>query len=277
MIILVLVLLGLCLGSFVNALVWRLHEQDQLVGKKAKKAAKELSISQGRSMCPDCRHQLGFWDLLPVVSWLGLRGKCRYCHQAISWQYPLVEVLTAILFVFSYLFWPYDWTTLGIFQFVIWLVMVVGFMALTVYDIRWQILPDRIVYPLIVVASINALVVSVINKDPMHLVYALTGIACLAGLFYVIFQVSSGKWIGGGDVKLGVVIGLLVTGPVNAVLVLFAASVLGLLVALPDVLRKKSGLSKRIAFGPFLMAAAVIVFLFGADLADWYTRQFLLL
>ncbi|MDQ5972470.1 MAG: leader peptidase (prepilin peptidase) / N-methyltransferase [Patescibacteria group bacterium] len=277
MIILVLVLLGLCLGSFVNALVWRLHEQDKLTGKKAKRAAKELSISQGRSMCPDCRHQLGFWDLLPVASWLGLRGKCRYCHHSISWQYPLVEVLTAAMFVFSYAFWPHSWTTLGVFQFAVWLVIVVGFMALTVYDARWQILPDRIVYPLMVVAAINALVVSVLSEDPMHLVYALVGVACLAGLFYAIFQVSGGKWIGGGDVKLGVVIGLLVTGPVNAILVLFVASVLGLLVALPDVFRKKSGLSKRIAFGPFLMVATVFVVLFGADLADWYTRQFLLL
>ncbi len=277
MIILVLVLLGLCLGSFVNALVWRLHEQDKLTGKKAKRAAKELSITQGRSMCPDCRHQLGFWDLLPVLSWLSLRGKCRYCHHSISWQYPLVEVLTAVLFVFSYIFWPHGWTALGVFQFAVWLVIMVGFMALTVYDARWQILPDRIVYPLMAVAAVNAVVITVATRQPMHLVYALVGVACLAGLFYGIFQVSGGKWIGGGDVKLGVVIGLLVTGPIYAILVLFVASVLGIVASLPDVLQHKSSLRKRIAFGPFLMAATVVVFLFGADLAGWYTRQFLLL
>jgi len=104
MIVVVLVVLGLCLGSFVNALVWRIHEQDRLTGKKKKPHKKQLdrlSILHGRSMCPDCHHELKPKDLVPLFSWLSLHGKCRYCHKPISWQYPVVELLTAGLFVFS--------------------------------------------------------------------------------------------------------------------------------------------------------------------------------
>lgn len=274
MIILVLVILGLCLGSFVNALVWRLHEQATL---KNKKVPKQLTISQGRSMCPDCKHQLGFWDLLPVISWLTLRGKCRYCHKPISWQYPLVEVLTAGLFVFSYVFWPFGWEAAGIFQFAVWLVMLVGFMAMAVYDTRWQILPSKIIYPLGILAFIQVVVLTIVNREPKELLIAAAGVVCLGGLFYALFQLSDGKWIGGGDVRLGVVLGLLVGGPGNAILVLFFASALGTIVSLPSLLQKKSALKRRVAFGPFLLLATVIVYLFGSSLINWYKQRFLLL
>lgn len=274
MIIVVLALLGLCLGSFVNALVWRVHEQAAL---KKKKVPKELTISQGRSMCPNCKHQLGFWDLLPVVSWLSLKGKCRYCHKPISWQYPLVELVTALLFIFSYLYWPHDWSSLGIFQFAVWLIMLVGFMALTVYDTRWQILPNKIVYPLGFIALGQLIVLTIAKQDLAVVVTAAIGVLCLGGLFYALFQLSDGKWIGGGDVRSGVVIGILVGGPFNAVLVLFFASLLGTAVSLPSLLHKKSMMKSRVAFGPFLLAATVIVYLFGASLVTWYKQRFLLL
>src|SRR4051812_7602742 len=103
MIYAILVVLGLCFGSFVNALVWRIHEQAEQGSKKKpnKSYIDKLSIRKGRSMCPHCRHELKALDLLPVVSWLALRGKCRYCGKPISVQYPLVELLTACLFVTS--------------------------------------------------------------------------------------------------------------------------------------------------------------------------------
>ena len=100
-VIIILAWLGLCAGSFVNALVWRLHEQ-----KRSKKADKKLSILNGRSMCVHCRHELTWYDLIPLFSWLLLRGKCRYCKKPISWQYPIVELATAAVFVLSYIFWP---------------------------------------------------------------------------------------------------------------------------------------------------------------------------
>ena len=273
MIIVVLLLLGLCFGSFTNALVWRLHEQATSMAKKPSKA---LSITRGRSMCPDCHHQLGFWDLLPVLSWLGLKGRCRYCHKPISWQYPLVELLTASLFIFSYLLWPLSWTPMAIMQFAVWLAMLTGFMALAIYDTRWQILPSRVIYPLGCLALAQAAVLTVWQHNWQVALGAALGVLCLGGLFYAIFQVSGGKWIGGGDVRLGVVLGLLVGGPINAILVLFIASLLGTLVALPSNIGKKNKLTRRIAFGPFLMIATVVVYLFGASLVQWYKSQLLL-
>lgn len=274
MIILVLVLLGLCLGSFTNALVWRLHEQAH---SKAKKGSKELSVTQGRSMCPHCRHQLGFWDLIPVLSWVALRGRCRYCHQPISAQYPVVELLTALLFVGSYLVWPFAWNGPGVFSFIMWLPLLVLFMALTVYDLRWMLLPNKLVYPTVLIALVEVLVLTFWLEDLAILWGALLGVLCLAGLFYGLFQVSGGKWIGGGDVRLAVAIGLLVSGPLKAILVLFIASVLGLLLAVPSLVSKKASLNKRVAFGPYLIVATIIVYLFGASLVTWYKQQFLLL
>src|SRR5690606_6942893 len=101
MIIAVLALLGLCLGSFVNALVFRVHAQSKLKSGSKKKIGKrdvDLSVSRGRSVCIHCGHELAAKDLIPLLSWLLLRGKCRYCHRPISWQYPLVELTASLLF-----------------------------------------------------------------------------------------------------------------------------------------------------------------------------------
>ncbi len=264
MIILVLVLLGLALGSFTNALVWRVHQ----------KTAR--SLLTGRSMCSHCHQVLGFWDLVPVLSWLALKGKCRYCHKPIS-DTPLAELAVPALFVLSYIYWPLDWSKAGIAQFVVWLVILTGFMALTIYDMRWQLLPSRILYPVGVLALAQVLVLAVWQQNWQIALGAGLGALCLGGLFYALFQVSNGRWIGGGDVRLGVVIGLLVSGSVKAILVLFVASLLGTLVALPDMLTKKNQLTRRIAFGPFLIVASVIVYLFGASLVNWYRQRFLLL
>ena len=124
MIIAVLVIFGLCFGSFVNALGWRLHKQ-----LNAKKPNPDLSILKGRSMCPHCGHTLSAVDLLPVVSWLSLGGKCRFCRKPISWQYPVVEMVTAVLFLVSYIYWPFTLNGVESIVFGSWLVMLVGFMA----------------------------------------------------------------------------------------------------------------------------------------------------
>lgn len=278
MIELVLILLGLVLGSFVNALVWRLHEQETIREGKSKDKAKLLqavSIARGRSMCPACHHELAAKDLVPVLSWLSLRGKCRYCQKPISWQYPLVELLTAVLFLVSYLFWPYVWQGLGIYLFVFWLIFMVAFMALAVYDLRWQILPNKIIFPLIVLAIIQVLGQLVFYGGSLgFLLGLLYAVLIDSGIFYVLFQLSRGAWIGGGDVKLGVVLGILATGPFRAVLLLFLASCLGSLASIPLLAAGKR--KARISFGPFLLAAAVLVVLFGDSIISWYTRTLLL-
>ncbi len=276
MIIVGLIILGLALGSFVNALVWRLHEQEK-PRKRRVASDSELSIVSGRSMCPRCQHTLAWYDLLPVISWLSLGGKCRYCHQPISWQYPLVELATAFLFVISYAFWPYSiHTPYSVVLFGLWLIFVTGFMALMVYDLRWMILPNRLVFPLQVLAVLYVAIQVVFGLGGWQLAQgALLGVVCSAGLFYVLFQLSQGRWIGGGDVKLAVVLGLLLTGPLRALAMLFVASLLGSIVGIPLLLKGKAKRNTRLPFGPFLIVATIIVYLFGVGLIAWYKRQFL--
>jgi prepilin signal peptidase PulO-like enzyme (type II secretory pathway) len=297
MTILILVVLGLALGSFVNALVWRLRQQE-LASKKPKAhkvksgtksktlnvtnfkpstSKNEFSILSGRSMCPHCHHTLGLQDLIPVLSWLSLRGKCRYCGKPISRQYPVVELLTALLFVGSYIWWPLTFDNLGTVNFMAWLVMLVGFMALLVYDIRWLTLPNRILYPLIfLAAAVGILNVTAFHGGTVGVRDAVISLAIAGGLFYALFELSKGKWIGGGDVKLGILIGFLIAVPFQAFLVLFLASVIGTIIVLPGLVTKKLTSTSHIPFGPFLIVATIIVKLFGASIIAWYRRRFLL-
>ncbi len=278
MIVAILLVLGLCLGSFVNALVWRLHEQARGGKKQKAQSKKDLSILKGRSMCPDCKHSLAAGDLIPVVSWLMLKGKCRYCRKPISWQYPAVELATASLFLFSYAYFPYKLHALDQkLDFVFWLIFLVGFMALTVYDLRWYLLPDKIVYPLYGVALLQVLWIATAGHGGLKsMAQAGLGLLIGGGLFYVLFQVSKGKWIGGGDVKLGGLLGLVVGSPSKAILMLFVASLAGTVVALPLLVTGRAKRTSRLPFGPFLILAAIIVYLFGGSILDWYSSLFLL-
>ena len=270
MIQLILFLFGLTFGSFINALVWRLHEQS-----KSKKAKKDLSITKGRSQCVNCGHTLAAKDLIPVASWLSLRGKCRYCKKPISTQYPAVELLTASLFVLSYSFWPQPFSGVYWVAFVAWLASVVALVALLVYDARWMILPNRLVAIVTGLAAVVALFISIGQNSPGAFFIAVLSGGLLFGLFYVIFQVSNGKWIGGGDVKLAVALGLLAGTPAKTALLLFTASLIGTLIALPMLYSKKLKKNSQIPFGPLLIVAAVIVFLFGNSIIDWYTSVIL--
>jgi prepilin signal peptidase PulO-like enzyme (type II secretory pathway) len=283
MIIVLLVVFGLCLGSFVNALVWRLHTQDELAEAKPSKAKKktkaltadELSIVKGRSMCLHCHHPLAAKDLVPVLSWLSLRGKCRYCHKPIP-DTPLSELLVPTLFVLSYLAWPESLN--GIFpahiaHFVVWLLVLVGFVALILCDLHWYLLPNRIVYPLIALSGAWAVYNAITSYDVAHKLLALLGaLVVSSGIFYALYQLSSGRWIGGGDVKLGLVIGFMVGSGLHGFLVLFIASLLGTVVALPGLLTGKMQRTSKLPFGPFLIAATVIVVLYGDQLVNNYLR-----
>lgn len=271
MIIVILAVLGLCLGSFVNALVWRLHEQAKQASKPNKDYLKQLSIAKGRSMCPHCKHDLAAKDLLPVISWLSLGGKCRYCKKSISVQYPVVEINTAALFVISYLFWPVDISGTQTVIFGLWLLLLVGFMALLVYDLKWYLLPNRIMYPLGFIAGLMAILMATSADNPLTtLLNTILAVAVGGGIFYLLFQVSKGKWIGGGDVKLGWLLGLVVATPARSLLLIFMASLLGCLVSLPLVASSRLKRNSTIPFGPFLIVAAIIVQLFGASILHWY-------
>lgn len=163
------------------------------------------------------------------------------------------------------------------FQFVTWLICLVGLIALLVYDFNWMVLPDRLVYAVTGIAASQVIVLAITQSNAQLLVGALWGVICLAGLFYGLFQISGGRWIGGGDVKLGVALGLLVGGPLSSLVLLFLAALLGSVCSIPLLLTGKRAMSQKLAFGPFLIIATIIVYLFGGILVGWYKRQFLLL
>ena len=224
--VIILLILGLCFGSFVNALVWRLHEQSTNNRKTAKK---QLSILNGRSICPICKHKLAAKDLIPIISWLSLKGRCRYCHKPISKQYPLIELLVALLFVISYLAWPSSLTSNSwqAVNFITWLVVLVGLVALAIYDIKWMILPDRIIYPLLVFVVISVALQMALGRPAIDLLKIALSAIIGGGLFEIFYLISKGKWIGGGDIKLGILLGIMLAAPELAILLLFLSSVLG--------------------------------------------------
>ena len=255
----VLGILGLCLGSFVNALTWRLRNKKDWVN--------------GRSQCPKCSHQLAAQDLIPVVSWLLLKGRCRYCKKPISKQYPLVEIIVAANFIASYYCWPGSLSSHGAkFALASWLAVSVGLTALAVYDWRWRLLPNKLIYPTAALAILLRLIyILAFTSDKLNQL-GQWGVAVLvaSGLFWVLYTVSAGAWIGYGDVRLGLITGSVLATPGKSILMIFGGSLLGSLAALPGLLSKRRELNSVVAFGPFLILATALSVLFGDSLIHWY-------
>lgn len=252
-------ILGLCMGSFANAAVWRL---------KVKK-----DIIKDRSECVHCKHKLSPADLVPVFSWLALKGKCRYCKKPISAQYPLVELAVGAYFVVSYLFWPTpltEWQQWA--QFGLWLIYGVMLAVLFVYDLRWFLLPDRIVKPLIALGAVSA-ALRLAGTPGLTITGAIVDIALslgvIGGLYGALYAVSKGKWVGFGDVKLGLFMGL-VLGWQAGLVCLFVANLIGCFVLLPGLLTKKLSRTSKVPFGPFLIAGFIFAGLWGVQLWNWY-------
>lgn len=263
---------GLLVGSFVNALVWRLHEQGAGEENPVKSAydGKTLSITRGRSICPHCGHRLAALDLVPLFSWLWLRGKCRYCRGPISWQYPLVELVTGLLFAWSAVVLnPQNsaaWVGL-----VGWLVVLAGLVALTVYDLRWMLLPDRVVYPLIFIMLATLCIQTLFGQPESIMLRHILAALLLGGAFLVLASLAGGRLFGGGDVKLGFLMGLVLglRGVTVATLLAFwAASIIGIALI---IVRRRSRKS-YLPFGPFLALGTVIAVWYGKPLIDWYLR-----
>ena len=257
---------GIILGSFLNAFVYRLHENTKIKSK-----ANKLSITSGRSICPSCKHVLGPMDLVPVLSWIFLRGKCGYCHKPISIQYPLVELLTCLLFIASYVYWPLQFNGFGIIGLLVWLIVLLGLIALSIYDFRWMELPNKVVFPLIYLYSVYLVYIAIFYHAFHRALFSFLAGLILFALFYAIFQLSQAKWIGGGDVKLVFLLGLLSGSPVMAFLLVFIASLLGTGYALILYPMKGKLMHTKIPFGPFLILATITVVFFGAKLLSWYS------
>jgi leader peptidase (prepilin peptidase)/N-methyltransferase len=246
--------IGLIVGSFLNVVILRLHAGTQ--------------FARGRSICPRCKHVLSALELIPLVSWLLQRGRCRHCSKPVSIQYPLVEASTAILFVLAYLTHvPGTYSDLIILG--LWFYIIASFIVLAVYDLRWYLLPDKVLLPIIIPAAI-ILIGEAIPTKALAVVYGPVLAALLVGgAFYALAAVSRGKWMGGGDIKLVFVMGLLLglqrTAVAMAIGCISAAIVGVFLIAI-----KRKSRQDSIPFGPFLIAGTLIAYLYGGQILSWY-------
>jgi prepilin signal peptidase PulO-like enzyme (type II secretory pathway) len=279
----VLAVLGLCLGSFAGASVWRLRAR-QLVEDKAageKVDVKEFARLEGlahvkqakdRSRCLHCGHTLAWYDLLPLVSWLSLGGKCRYCHKRIGYFEPVMELAVAAFFVLSYALWPVDlsgWVPLV--GFGAWLLAGVGLAILFAYDLRWFLLPNPVVFSVIGVAAIAAAAQLLQTSDIAGaLLNLLAAIFILSGLYLILYIVSKGAWVGFGDVKLGLALALLLADWRLAFLALFAANLIGCIIVIPGMITGKIKRQTHIPFGPLLILGTLVAMFFGQTILNWY-------
>lgn len=276
-------LVGVCMGSFAGAAVWRLRAR-QLVEDKAAsepvdgteyKRLLPLTRYKGmkdRSRCLRCGHQLAWYDLIPLLSWLRTGGRCRYCQASIGWFEPTMELTMAAVFIGSYFLWPVAIdTTAAIIQFGLWLVCMVLLLILFAYDLKWSLLPDRVVFPLIAVAALVALIGVLMSTDVTSDLLNLGGaVLILSGLYLLLYLVSRGAWIGFGDVKLGLALGLLLADWRLAFIGLFLANLIGCIVVIPGLVGGKLSRTSPVPFGPMLIVGFLLAFFFGSGLANWY-------
>lgn len=271
-----LVLLGLCLGSFAVATVWRLRarqlKDDKASGEKVdKKEYSRLkkimnkSLLDDRSKCLSCGYILEWYDMIPGLSWLIFRGKCRKCHNKIGSMEFIAEIGLALYFVLSYVFWPSDLNSfLGVAQFVLWLLIGVIFTILLFYDKKWFLLPDSMNFLLIFLGFLMSVGVFFNSSDKvLALVSIVVSVLILSGLYLAIYVVSKGEWIGFGDIKLGLGLALILSDWQLAFVALFASNLIGCLVVLPGLISGKLKRTSHVPFGPFLIAGTVVAYLFG--------------
>lgn len=274
---------GATIGSFLNVVILRTHEGKSL---------------NGRSSCPHCKHQLSTFDLIPILSFIFLNGKCRYCHHKLSLQYPLVELTTAILFMLVFLAQGQSLFIgcqslllqcltpsfiLSISSFIFNLFIISVLIIISVYDLKWGLIPDKIIIP----ASLVALVYQVLtfgcqtlslqcqtpglNFYLSSLIFNLATAFGIGLFFYLLIVFTKGKGMGGGDFKLSIFIGLIFSWPFS-LLAIFLGFLTGALAAVMLLLTGKKGLKSTVPFGPFLALGAAIALLFGNQILELYLK-----
>lgn len=238
-------LLGAVIGSFLNVVVYRLP-----------KRIKFLTFGS-RSKCPMCKRKLEERDLIPIVSYLILRGRCRHCKKKISRQYIVIEAVTAILFAGLFMVYGLDIMLLYA------LVMVSFTIPLFVIDAKHKIIPDAVSLPFIAASLIIGFLVV-----PTWYEVLIGG--AVGTLFFLLQWVASrGRWIGSGDIRLGAAMGLLL-GWKQLLVALAIAYFSGTLVGLTALLSRHKKLKSTIAFGPYLLAGTLIAYFWGAQILEWY-------
>ena len=279
-----LILFGVCLGSFAGATVWRMRahqlkndkKQKEPVDAKEYKQLQKLTkqrLSKDRSQCLRCGYSLKWYDLVPILSWVFLKGKCRECKKPIGYFEPLIEIGVAAFFVASYAFWPFGLTEpLEIARFVIWLVAGVVLAILFAYDTKWYLLPDRLTAILTCLGLVTVAIVAMQSVSPLlTILNAVAAVGVLSGIYLILYKVSQGRWIGFGDIKLNVGLALLLGDWQLAIVALFLANLIGCLVVIPFMIAGKLKRTSHVPFGPLLIAGMIVSFFIGPMLIEFYT------
>ncbi len=283
-------LFGLIIGSFLNCLIYRLELSNSAHYKKWA----GLSWLNGRSYCPHCKHKLTWQDLIPIFSYFVLRSKCRYCQKKISIQYPLVEISTALVFllIFNYQF-PIinelsilnSQTFINLFfLFYVSSVLIIIF----VYDLKYYLIPDKILLPAIIIVFIYRLFENLINWNLIEnwslkidnfvpLVNYLVSASAAFLFFWLIYLISKGQWMGFGDCKLAILLGLVLGFP-KILLGLFLSFLFGAIIGVwlillnPSPGHLKTELKNQIPFAPFLVIGTFAAMIWGQNIINWYVR-----
>lgn len=281
----IVALLGLCVGSFLNVVIhriplimrreWRFESahfwQDETLGNSHKTALLEtikndtpISLAYPASRCPNCGHKIRWFENIPVISWLLLKGTCSDCATKISSRYPLVELITAILSVVVIA--VFGTTTEGLASLVFtWLLI-----ALAGIDFDTQLLPDRLVYPLGMLGlAVNSQGLFI---APTAAIWgALLGFLSLWSVATLYALLTKKQGMGHGDFKLLAALGAWL-GATMLPLIILLSSLMGAVVGI--VLMKIHGGSKPFAFGPYIAIAGIIALLFGQDINSWYLGMY---
>lgn len=234
-------LFGLIIGSFLNCLIYRLEVGQGFLG--------------GRSYCPNCKHTLSWKDLIPVLSFFWLRGRCRYCQGKISWQYPLVEMAIGLLF---FLIADYQLPVISYF-------IIPFLVVIFVYDLKHYIIPDRVIYPVIGLVLVCDLFWSDFSWGLNFFISAFGA----GSFFLLIVLLSRGKWMGVGDVKLAFLMGLILGFP-GILPALFLAFFLGAIIGVGLIIFSKKTMKSEVPFGPFLVLGTLISLFWGQEIINWY-------
>ncbi|WP_372843191.1 A24 family peptidase [Psychrobacter sp.] len=279
-------LLGLCVGSFLNVVIhrtplmmvsaWR-QECSQFMYEQADMPREHttplvniistdtpISLSHPASRCPHCAHKIKWYENLPLISWLLLRGRCSDCKAAIGLRYPIVELVTALLS--ACIIYQFGVNMVGLSA----LVLVWTLIALTGIDFDTQLLPDRLTFPL---AGLGLAVNSQgWFVSPTQSIWGLLlGFLSLWIVVKVFYLITKKHGMGQGDFKLLAVLGAWL-GPMMLPLIILLSSLLGSIVGI--ILMKKQGESKPFAFGPYIAIAGIVALLYGSDIVNWYLGMY---
>jgi len=251
---------GLIIGSFLNCFIWRLHEGEGM---------------WNRSYCPKCRKQIAWYDNIPVISFILLGGKCRHCRKDISWQYPIVELTTGVLFVLTvicnlkFVIWnDFILDPITNYQLLIaiardWFIIAV-MIVIFIYDLRWYLILDEISLPACLIVFLFNIFLG-INWLTL-LISAIIG----SGFFLIQSIVSRGKWIGGGDIRLGLLMGLALGHLDYLLLGILLAYFAGSFVGLGLIIFGRKKWDSQIPLGVFLSVSTILVIFWGEVITNWY-------